>query len=258
MERICSVCRRSSLEYQISFCSSYGDYLCSKHKNQFRRSGRFTDCDKDNIYCEICGSKYSPSKPIHWCKKAGMYLCGKHRNQFNRLGRFLIKTKRDKNIYEMFEDHAEIIFIGSDGREIGRSCIDVDDVDKCKGHKWYLTELRGNTRYVKSVIHGRAISLHRYVIGAERGSTVDHIDRDGLNNRKMNLRCVTPSENSVNSKIRSNSGYKNIYKKGDKYQVQIIRNYRTVFCKTFTDISDAIKSRDIFISKYNKEHNRIV
>lgn len=258
MYKICNVCGRTSLECQVTHCSSYGKDLCSKHKNQWHRHGRFTDDDKNKICCEVCGIMYASSNKVHWCGAAGMYLCGKHRNQFVRLGHFLDRTKREGNIFEIVDDHVEIVFFNHEGDEAGRSLIDVDDLDKCKAHRWYMTEQCGNTRYVKSVINGVNTSLHRYISNAESGTVIDHIDRNGLNNRKCNLRSVTPSENSVNSKTRSRTGHKNIYHKGNKYQVQIIRNYKMVLCKTYSTLESAIKARDMFIKNYNSIHNRQV
>jgi len=43
-----------------------------------------------------------------------------------------------------------------------------------------------------------------------------------------------------------------------KYQVQIIRNYKSVYIETFDTIQEAIIARDTFINNYNTLNNRIV
>lgn len=251
----CEICHRTSDEVQVQYCTKYGMYLCSKHKNQLLRYGRITDGDKDERSCEICGTK---SGKIHWSSAAQKMLCNKHRSQFNRLGKFLERTKRDKNIINVYDDYAEILFEDTNGEITGKAIIDVEDVQRCSEHKWMITEYMGNTRYVKSIIDGVNTGLHRFVMNATKGDVVDHINRDGLDNRKQNLRIVTTSENSVNSKTRSATGEKNIYMHHGKYQVEIVRNYKTVFMKSFKTLKEAIESRDNFIEEYNKVNKRAV
>jgi len=40
--------------------------------------------------------------------------------------------------------------------------------------------------------------MHRLIIGAKAGEKVDHIDLDGLNNCRKNLRLATHSQNMAN------------------------------------------------------------
>jgi HNH endonuclease len=42
------------------------------------------------------------------------------------------------------------------------------------------------------------IRLHRLITGAEPGQQVDHINHDGLDNRRANLRVCTPHQNNAN------------------------------------------------------------
>jgi hypothetical protein len=41
--------------------------------------------------------------------------------------------------------------------------------------------------------------MHRLIMGAPKGMVVDHINRDGLDNRRANLRVCTQSQNRANS-----------------------------------------------------------
>lgn len=253
----CAICHRNENEVQIRMCTKAGMYLCSKHKNQFLRHGKF--CDQKPIRtCEVCG-KTSDECKVDWCSKANMYLCVKHRSQYVRTNMILPRTKRDANEYIMHDTYAEILFRTPNQESIiGKAIIDIDDVEKCKPYKWTMTEFMGNTRYVKAMINNQHVSLHRFVLNCSEYGFVDHINRNGLDNRKSNLRIVSISENCVNSKTRSKTGEKNIYFKNGKYQVQIIRDYKTVFIQTFDTIDEAITARDRFIMQYNAEHNRKV
>ena len=57
-----------------------------------------------------------------------------------------------------------------------------------------------------------AVLMHRLIMEAPHGMQVDHIDGDGLNNRRENLRLATPSQNRCwKPALSSNkSGYKGV------------------------------------------------
>ena len=61
--------------------------------------------------------------------------------------------------------------------------------------------------------HSQTIYLHRVIAKAPRGVHVDHADRDGLNNRRSNLRLCSNYENQHNTRKRKNntSGFKGVY-----------------------------------------------
>lgn len=56
------------------------------------------------------------------------------------------------------------------------------------------------------------VLLHRALLGAQRGVDIDHIDGDGLNNTRGNLRVCSRSQNNHNSRLRpdNTSGYKGV------------------------------------------------
>lgn len=60
-----------------------------------------------------------------------------------------------------------------------------------------------NTNYVYMKQRGKLIALHRFIMNPPDDMVVDHIDRNGLNNTRDNLRICSPSSNSLNIK-RSN------------------------------------------------------
>lgn len=74
---------------------------------------------------------------------------------------------------------------------------------------------KGNVKYVTAhiLIDGisKNIYMHRLILGDPSG-TVDHIDRDGLNNRRKNLRVGSQFANVVNSgpRKRGKSKYKGV------------------------------------------------
>ena len=80
--------------------------------------------------------------------------------------------------------------------------IDEEDFKKVSNHRWYLHR-SSNERYPKyATTHfkGKTVYMHRLIMDAPQGKWIDHIDGDGLNNKKENLRLSTPSQNGANSK----------------------------------------------------------
>ena len=92
---------------------------------------------------------------------------------------------------------------------------------KKRVNKWYLCG--SNSAGKKYALNGsRKKSIHRAVMGYPKGMDVDHINGDPLDNRKVNLRLCTRSENCMNKKTRadSRSGYKGVYMSPDGNKIQ--------------------------------------
>lgn len=89
----------------------------------------------------------------------------------------------------------------------------------------------------------RVIKLHRFIMKAEKGLVVDHIDGNPLNNCRENLRICTRTENLWNSKKSKNNKnkYKGIYwsKTSNKWFAQIQRKNKRYFLGYFEDEESA-------------------
>lgn len=82
---------------------------------------------------------------------------------------------------------------------------------------------------------------------APDGMHVDHINGDGLDNRRENLRVCSPMQNLWNSKKQTNtSGFKGVTKRAsDKAFIARIRvNYKLISLGSFADPIDAAKAYD--------------
>lgn len=111
--------------------------------------------------------------------------------------------------------------------------IDADDYDIVAGINWYAQK-SGRTFYAKTNlprVNGRQgfLQMHTLITGFD---ITDHIDGDGLNNRKFNLRPATKKENMRNRRTLSNntSGFKGVTFRKDRgvWQARIMVDRKSV------------------------------
>ncbi len=94
--------------------------------------------------------------------------------------------------------------------------VDDEDFDLINSYKWKVSKSHSNINYaIRNAWDGkqkkyRKESIHRVIMGVTNSNIfIDHIDGDGLNNCKSNLRICTHSQNACNRKsaIGSSSQY---------------------------------------------------
>jgi len=87
--------------------------------------------------------------------------------------------------------------------------VDDDDFEELNQHKWYANKM-GNILYAVRNIETpkRAkIYMHRSIMNTPNGLQTDHINGNGLDNRKENLRAVTARQNTQNKHTNKSSIY---------------------------------------------------
>jgi AP2-like factor (euAP2 lineage) len=88
--------------------------------------------------------------------------------------------------------------------------------------------------------------MHRMIMNAKDGEMVDHINGDTLDNRRKNLRIVTPLQNQMNKKPSrfSSSRYKGVCWKKlyQKWESNIRINGRSIFLGRYDCEEDAAKA----------------
>jgi len=96
--------------------------------------------------------------------------------------------------------------------------VDDEDFVILNQHKWNAVQYKGNkTWYAKrnQRVNGRqrTVLMHRQVMSAPPGLSVDHINHNGLDNRKSNLRICSHKENMFNRTPDNNtsSRFKGVY-----------------------------------------------
>ena len=129
--------------------------------------------------------------------------------------------------------------------------VDDSDYAELSKNKWYARKDL-NTFYAqrKEKINGKwvFVHMHRVVAGTPDGMKTDHIDGDGLNNQRSNLRVCTHQENMMNMRTRKDntSGTKNIYwhKRDNKWEVKMNykeKTYTKGFFKVLDEALEALK-----------------
>ena len=198
------------------------------------------------IKCDYCGKVHYRRPSRTWKQN---YCC----NDCYQIGR-LLESKID-----IGNEYAEII-INKQGTVLNVK-IDKEDIDKVKQYRWcarYDKTIDGY--YIEAWERGKnrkRLKLHRLVMDCPVGLEVDHINRDTLDNRKENLRNVTPLENKQNKGFYKNnkSGYKYIYFDNNKnmYMIQRRKNNKQVLIGSSKTLQEAINIRDNFLKKESEE-----
>lgn len=138
--------------------------------------------------CEHCGD--TESRVVFF--RGTNYLCNRHRIQLSRHGKFLL-TGREKNKILTRKSYSELQILSESGALLRSLKIDTADESVVRDHTWFLY-----CDYVARKASGEknSIFLHHTLIGRKTG--MDHINGDKNDNRKKNLRHVSPTENNLN------------------------------------------------------------
>jgi hypothetical protein len=145
----------------------------------------------------------------------------------------------------------------------------VDDSDYVflNKNKWCLNSRPGRKlSYAKRAItleNGKQkfISMHSLLIDTPKGMVVDHIDGDGLNNQRKNLRICSHTQNTRNASLskRNKSGSKGIFwnKTNNKWKVSIGVDKKLLHIGYFINKEEAQKAYRNASLIYHKEFSRI-
>lgn len=135
----------------------------------------------------------------------------------------------------------------------------VDDVDAeavLAAGPWHPYR-RPHTTY--AIAHTRkesgqrtTVQMHVLILGIRTG--IDHVDRDGLNNRRANLRPATRSQNGANRRVPSNntSGYRGVawHRRNSRWIASIQVDKRTRHLGYFGSPEEAARAYNVAAVQY--------
>lgn len=127
--------------------------------------------------------------------------------------------------------------------------IDAQDLPLVERWSW-IAVLKYHVWYACRNSHangGKRVYMHRQILGEPVG-IVDHLDGNGLNNQRSNLRVGSHSENQRNrrgAQCNSASGIRGIYwhKQRGKWAATLRHHRKTISLGLFNQIEDAIRAR---------------
>lgn len=133
--------------------------------------------------------------------------------------------------------------------------VDDEDFERLNFWNWYCKE-NGNTRYAvsdKMVNRVRAHRLmHRVILNPPKELYIDHINHNGLDNRKENLRIVTKSMNAANMRVKSNNttGHPGVYLTPARFEATITVDGKSKYLGRYKDMANAVSAYHEAKSEY--------
>lgn len=130
----------------------------------------------------------------------------------------------------------------------GVALVDDEDYERLADHRWYTS--RGRYAYrVEKDSSRRKVYMHRDVLLPPAGTPIDHIDGNGLNNQRANLRTCTHRENCRNTRARRGakrtSAFKGVGRTYDgRWRAFVVTAGRMRHLGRFETETDAAKAFD--------------
>jgi hypothetical protein len=177
---------------------------------------------------------------------------------------------------EVTIDGAEAVEIIIESPKYGThiALVDKEDYPRVKEFRWSLL-IPGHFIYARTKIprpdgtwydttSGKrerrmsTVQLHRLITNAPKGMVTDHINHNGLDNRKSNLRVCTNAENMRNQ--QSHKGSTSIYKgvcwdkAAGKWRAQIMFERKDIYIGCFTDEKEAARASDAKAKELHGEY----
>lgn len=203
-------------------------------------------------------------KGVSWDKRIGKYQAYAWvANAKMHLGYFetyqeaaAVRQSADDDVQRRRESHKEAkcrpIFIDQSDSRIAyvqltrgqRAIIDSEDIPCITGRQWTAERFRNGRFYARN----QSGLLSRCILGITDPSIhVDHINHDTLDNRKLNLRAVSPKRNNWNHgpRVDNRVGYPGIHwhEKDRKWVARIQANGKRVQVGSFHTLEDAVSAR---------------
>lgn len=145
-------------------------------------------------------------------------------------------------------------------KSYGEPCEKSDeDYDELIKFKWHISpDLKYARRSNKLKGKNINVRMHRFIMKVEDPKIfIDHVNGDGLDNRKSNLRLCTPMQNSQNVKSKKNSTSKylgvSFCNRDKRWRASICVNKKRMYIGMYDIEEDAARAYDKKASFYFKE-----
>jgi hypothetical protein len=113
--------------------------------------------------------------------------------------------------------------------------VDLEDLQTLKEFNWFA-----HGRYVARRSGKKRRLLHHDILQPTNGLVVDHINRNPRDNRRCNLRLVTPSVSNANRATKSPaSGFRGVRRVGQRWAARVGGGKKRLFLGTFATAREA-------------------
>lgn len=138
----------------------------------------------------------------------------------------------------VYEDDKCFLIIKYCNKEI-KILIDEEDISIIERYK---TAKLCRDGYVYLSRNNKLYALHRVVVNCPNDKCVDHINHNKLDNRKVNLRICTYSENSLNTAYTPKYNQRGVYynKRDNVWIVSFTKNRKRYFYGTYKSYKQAV------------------
>ena len=143
--------------------------------------------------------------------------------------------------------------------------VDDDDAEMCSHFGWFINKTRKikyATAYIPQSGHnGKYVLLHR-LISRFRSEYVDHINGNGLDCRKKNMRLATKSQNQRNRRLNENNktGFKGVsmrLNRKNPFLARIMVDRKPIHLGHFKTSYEAALAYNTASLKYHGEFGRL-
>lgn len=143
----------------------------------------------------------------------------------------------------------------------GEVIVDEDALPKLAGASWRVIRRRGPA-YAGCVMNTgggahRWVAMHRLIAGALDGEVVDHINGDGLDNRRCNLRRCSHRENMRNRKGHGSRPFKGVEARGNRWRAVITLDGKAINLGRYSTAIEAAVAYDIGARKHHGDFARL-
>mgnify|MGYP003289292470 CR=1 FL=1 len=185
---------------------------------------------QEKVICDYCGKEFYRNKGE--IKKAKYHYCSMECKYKDSIG---------ENDIIQHDDFIEILC--NYKNMIMSVYIDKEDYEKITNKIHIYKKEKDTTFYAKH----KNTFLHRIIMNCPENMVVDHINHNGLDNRKSNLRTCTIKENNRNRQIgkKNTSGYIGVYwsKKLNKWKAELEKDNKSYHGGYFDKKEDAVNAR---------------
>jgi hypothetical protein len=152
-----------------------------------------------------------------------------------------------KNNYKIVDDDTVIVDVSTKTHPTAEMLIDLCDWNMLLrmgiGRVCSRKPPNARTSYAHTCLDGKMFALHRLLL--PDSEMVDHLNHNGLDNRRSNIREANYSINSKNRTLskRSKTGVSGVFRQKKKWRSQIGVDGKNVLLGLFNSLDEAIRVR---------------